>query len=112
MRRRDIVGLVAVAAAILPWAGTAQTTKVYRVGLLTGGSPISNTSADGSALIRNLAQRGYAFGRNMSFVSRGAMGLAGWLSRSFIDHPSAIGRRRVTQGQPRLLDRLAPLYGS
>jgi putative tryptophan/tyrosine transport system substrate-binding protein len=74
MRRREIIGLVAMAVAFLPWAGTAQTTKVYRVGLLTGGAPISTTSADGSALIRNLAQRGYALGRNISFDSRGAMG--------------------------------------
>ena len=74
MRRREIIGLVATAALTLPWTGAAQTTKVYRVGLLSTGQPISNTSADGSALIRDLAERGYALGRDMSLDSRGAMG--------------------------------------
>ena len=75
MRRREIIGLVALAASICPWArSTAQTTRVYRIGLLSGGPPISDTSADGAALIRNLTRLGYALGRDLSFESRGAMG--------------------------------------
>src|SRR3954466_12233114 len=73
MRRRDIVALLAGTALALPGAGLAQA-KVYRVGLLSGGPPISDTSEDGAALIRNLAQRGYALGRNLLFERRGAMG--------------------------------------
>jgi len=103
MRHRQIIALVALGASIWPWAGTAQTTKVYRVGFLTGGAPISTTGADGSALIRNLIQRGYAPGRDMSFDSRGAMGHQDQLRQLARDLVAAKVDVIVTWGYPATL---------
>src|SRR5689334_9902394 len=73
MRRREIIGLLGLAVSALPGVTIAQTARVYRVGLLSGGAPVSDDGDDGSALIRGMAQRGYVLGRNLSFERRAAM---------------------------------------
>lgn len=102
MRRRDIVALLAGTALALPGAGLAQA-KVYRVGLLSGGPPISDTSEDGAALIRDLAQRGYALGRNVLFERRGAMGHPDQLRQLAQDLAAAKVDVIVTWGYPAAL---------
>src|SRR3954470_8871941 len=74
MRHRETIAVLAGAALALPWVTFAQTGKTYRVGLLSGGAPISDTSEDGAALIRDLAQRGFVLGRDVVLERRGAMG--------------------------------------
>jgi putative ABC transport system substrate-binding protein len=73
MRRRDVITLVGGGAVMWPLAVTAQSaSKVYRVGLLASAAPIANDSPLGAALIRGLAQHGYAQGGNLVFERRGA----------------------------------------
>lgn len=73
MRRREFFGLVGGAAA-WPLAAIAQTTKVYRVGTLTPGPPISATADRGAVLFAGLAKRGYMLGQNLVHEARGASG--------------------------------------
>jgi putative ABC transport system substrate-binding protein len=72
MRRRSFLTLLG-AAVVWPRAVTAQSpSKVYRIGLLTSGPTVADNSPFGAALIRGLAQRGYALDRNLTFERRGA----------------------------------------
>ncbi len=60
MRRRSFLTFLG-AAVVWPRAVTAQSpSKVYRVGSLITGAPIADNSLLGVALIRGLAQHGYA----------------------------------------------------
>lgn len=77
MKRREFIRLVGttLGAVALPNASIAQTpSRVYRVGLLSGGASIADASPFGTPLIRALAQQGYALDRNMVFERRGAEG--------------------------------------
>src|SRR4051812_37664466 len=92
------------AGAGLAWPGAGlPQAKVYRVGLLSGGPPISDTSEDGAALIRDLAQRGYALGRNVLFERRGAMGHPDQLRQLAQDLAAAKVDVIVTWGYPAAL---------
>ena len=72
MRRREFITLLGATAA-WPSTVTAQgSSRVYRVGSLIIGAPISHNSPLGAALIRGLAQRGYTLDRNLTFEHRGA----------------------------------------
>ena len=72
MRRREFITLLGATAA-WPSTVTAQgSSRVYRVGSLITGAPISDNSPVGAALIRSLAQRGYTLDRNLTFEHRGA----------------------------------------
>jgi putative ABC transport system substrate-binding protein len=63
------------AAVIWPLRALAQTpAKVYRVGLLSGGAPVTDKSPLGTPLIRGLARHGYALDGNLAFERRGAEG--------------------------------------
>ncbi len=74
MKRREFIALLGAAVAC-PHAGTAQTPpKAYRIGVLAGGAPPAENSPLGTALIRDLAQRGYETGKNLAFERRGAGG--------------------------------------
>jgi hypothetical protein len=56
-----------------PFAAIAQSpAKVYRIGLLSTGAALADTSPQGAPLIRGLAQYGYALGRNLAFERRGS----------------------------------------
>jgi putative ABC transport system substrate-binding protein len=72
MRRREFILLLGATAA-WPRTVTAQSpSKVYRVGSLIIGAPIADNSRLGAALIRGLAQHGYAIDKNLTFEHRGA----------------------------------------
>jgi putative ABC transport system substrate-binding protein len=72
LKRREFIALLGAAAA-WPSNVTAQNApKVYRVGLLIPSAPVADNSLFGAALIRGLAQHGYALDRNLVFESRGA----------------------------------------
>src|SRR5262249_52789366 len=72
MRRREFIIVIGTTAA-WPLAVSAQSpSKVYRIGLLTSGPTVTDNSPFGAALIRGLAQRGYALDRNLTFERRGA----------------------------------------
>jgi putative ABC transport system substrate-binding protein len=71
MRRRDVIaGLLVAVTAGRAWA--QQTGKVYRIGLLNSGEPVSDSSPFGAVFIRGLARRGYTLDRNLAFERRGA----------------------------------------
>ncbi len=74
MQRRGFIKWLAGAALVGPRAAMAQGPKVYRLGALGAGPPMSPTSGDGAILIGGLARRGYTLGRNLMFEARGARG--------------------------------------
>jgi ABC-type uncharacterized transport system substrate-binding protein len=74
MRRRDFIALTGRAAAAWPLGALAQTAKVYRVGTLTPGPPVSATADRGAVLFDGLAKRGYLLGQNLIHEARGASG--------------------------------------
>ncbi|QDW39914.1 hypothetical protein FFI89_023895 [Bradyrhizobium sp. KBS0727] len=74
MRRRDFIALTGGAAAAWPLSALAQTAKVYRVGTLTPGPPVSATADRGAVLFDGLAKRGYLLGQNLIHEARGASG--------------------------------------
>ena len=71
MRRRDFMTLLGGAALAWPWVVAAQD-RVYRIGLFSSGAPVADNSPFGAALIRGLAQHGYALDKNFTFERRGA----------------------------------------
>ena len=56
MRRRDFIALAGGAAAAWPLGTLAQTAKVYRLGTLTPGLPLSSTADRGAVLFAGLAK--------------------------------------------------------
>jgi hypothetical protein len=50
------------------------SSRIYRVGVINPGDPLSDTSYFGSAIIRGFAKQGYAVGRNLLLDRRGAQG--------------------------------------
>ena len=72
MKRREFIALLGGMAA-WPLAARAQSpAQVYRIGLLSTGAALADTSPQGAPLIRGLAQHGYALGRNLAFERRGS----------------------------------------
>ena len=74
MQRRDFLAVIGGAAAAWPLRALAQTPKVYRVGTLTAGPPVSSTADRGAVLFNGLAKRGYVLGQNLIHEARGAAG--------------------------------------
>jgi putative tryptophan/tyrosine transport system substrate-binding protein len=74
MRRREFITLLSGAAVAWPFAALAQTAKVYRIGTLTPGPPVSSTADRGEVLFDGLAKRGYVLGQNLIHEARGASG--------------------------------------
>jgi putative ABC transport system substrate-binding protein len=63
MQRREFITLLGGAAAAWPLAARAQSpAQVYRIGLLSTGAALADTSPQGAPLIRGLTQHGYALG--------------------------------------------------
>ena len=110
MKRRDFVKWAAVSATAWSTSALAQASKgIYRIGLLQSAAPVTDDSPFGRALIRGLAQRGYALGQNFTFESRGAEmhadrlpGLVGELAASKVHvivtfgYPCAIAAKQGT----------------
>jgi len=74
LKRREFITLLAGAALIGPPTAIAQKPKVYRLGTLTAGPPMSPASGDAAVLIGALTQRGYTLGQNLTYEARGAAG--------------------------------------
>jgi len=66
--RRTI--LAASALSLLRAGALAQSSKTYRVGLVSIGPPESGILSPG--MIQNFAKRGYVEGRNIEFERRAA----------------------------------------
>lgn len=74
MKRREFIAFLGSGAIVAPCEAIAQPAKIYRLGTLTVGAPISATDGFGVALIARLAQRGYMLGQNLTYDARGASG--------------------------------------
>ena len=73
--RRTCLTLLGGAAFAWPHAVLAQPlAKVSRLGVLSGGAPVTDASPVGAALLRGLAQHGYTLGQNLALERRGADG--------------------------------------
>jgi putative ABC transport system substrate-binding protein len=110
MRRREFITFLGGAAVATPLRSFAQASgKIYRIGLLNAGAPITDNSPQGAPLIRGLTQHGYEVGRNIAFERRGSEGqverlpkLAAELAASRVDliitsgYPAALAARQGT----------------
>jgi putative ABC transport system substrate-binding protein len=75
MRRRDFIKFLSGAVVAAPCAAVAQTApKTYRLATLNPRAPITTDSLFGRILVRELAQRGYKLGQNLTFDALGADG--------------------------------------
>jgi putative ABC transport system substrate-binding protein len=82
MQRREFITLLSGAALAGPRAAIGETTaKVYHLGTLGPGLPRDEKSPEGVTLVRVLAERGYALGKNLTFDARGAKGQISELPR-------------------------------
>src|SRR5215468_3750924 len=73
--RRVCLTLLSGVAVTWPCAVRAQPpAKLSRLGVLSGGAPVTDASPLGAALLRGLAQHGYTLGRNVALERRGAEG--------------------------------------
>ena len=114
MRRREFIAAFGSAAAALPLTAWAQQAgKVYRIGLLNGGSLIGPLDARNKSLTSGLAQRGFVEGRNLTFEQRWADGhldrldaLAAELKADKVDvivtygYPAALAAKRLANETP------------
>jgi ABC-type uncharacterized transport system substrate-binding protein len=101
LTRRVCLTLLGGAAVAWPCAVIAQTpAKVYRLGVLSGGAPVTDASPLGAALIRGLAQHGYALGRNLELERRGAEGYLDRLPRLVDELGASQVNAIVTIGYP------------
>jgi putative ABC transport system substrate-binding protein len=72
MRRREFIGLGGV--LLVASAASAQPRKVYRIGILSAGPPLAQTSEQLVAFARAMARLGYVPGENLAIEIRGAGG--------------------------------------
>src|SRR5690242_13474134 len=71
MRRREFLALLGITAALPFTARAQQSSKIYRIGMLSGGSPSSGImDARTKSLMAVLAQRGFVEGRNLAIEPR------------------------------------------
>src|SRR5499433_4425423 len=101
LTRRACLTLLGGAAVAWPCAIIAQSpVKVYRLGVLSGGVPVADTSPFGAALLRGLAQHGYTLGRNVALERRGAEGHSDRLPQLVHDLEASQVAALVTIGYP------------
>jgi putative ABC transport system substrate-binding protein len=75
MKRREFLALLGAAALIEPQEASAQTPgRVYHLGTLHPGLPLTDASPFGKIVVKALAEGGYSLGQNLTFDARGAMG--------------------------------------
>ena len=75
MQRREYITLLSGAIMATSRAAIGQTSpKVFRLGTFTPGLPRDEKSPEGMTLVRILAERGYALGKNLTLDARGAKG--------------------------------------
>jgi putative tryptophan/tyrosine transport system substrate-binding protein len=86
MLRRDFLSLFAGAVIAGPRVAAAQApSKIYRVGTLLPGPPLDEKAPLGALLLKKLEQHGYALGKNLVFLARGAGGQTGKLGEIIRD---------------------------
>jgi putative ABC transport system substrate-binding protein len=104
MTRRACLTLLGGAAVAWPCAIIAQSpVKVYRLGVLSGGVPVADTSPFGAALLRGLAQHGYTLRRNLALERRDAEGHSDRLPRLVDELGASQVEAIVTIGYPAAL---------
>jgi putative tryptophan/tyrosine transport system substrate-binding protein len=75
MKRREFLTVLGGAALAGSRAASAQTQgRIYHLGTLTPGVPVTDGSPFGKTILKALAERGYILGQNLTFDARGAMG--------------------------------------
>src|ERR1700676_3472513 len=73
MRRREFITVLAGTVTGWPLPGFGQTaSRIYRVGLLSSGQPLTANNDFGAAVLRGLATHGYTPDRNLALEIRGA----------------------------------------
>jgi putative ABC transport system substrate-binding protein len=73
MRRRHLAMLLAGGGFVRLGPTEAQpAARTWRLGVLSSGLAFAPDSPDGKALFGSLSERGFALGRNLEFVTRGA----------------------------------------
>ncbi|MBV9115035.1 MAG: ABC transporter substrate-binding protein [Hyphomicrobiales bacterium] len=103
MRRREFVIALGGAAAC-PRAALAQaSSKVYHVGTLGAGSPMTDQDPSGASLIRGFAQLGYVQGSNLVLERRGAEGHVDRLPRLLDELVASKVDLIITSGYPSAL---------
>jgi putative ABC transport system substrate-binding protein len=101
MRRRAFIGLLGGAAIAWPRDGRTQmAAKVYRLGSLTGGRPISVDSPNAKVLLGALAERGYTLGRNLAYDARASGGDNSRLPQLLVDFKASGVDALVTISYP------------
>jgi putative tryptophan/tyrosine transport system substrate-binding protein len=71
MRRREFITVLA--GTVTGWPFFAQAaSRIYRVGLLSSGQPLTANNDFGAAILRGLATHGYTPDRNLALEIRGA----------------------------------------
>ncbi len=75
MKRREFLTVLGGAALAGARPASAQTPgRVYHLGTLTPGVPVTDGTPFGKTILKALAERGYILGQNLTFDARGAMG--------------------------------------
>lgn len=101
MRRRDFIAFLGGIAATATRGALAQTPKkIYRIGTLAVGPPISATAGNGAVLIAGLTKHGYTLGQNLSYEARGAAGKLGQMPQLVQELKAANVDVIVTVGYP------------
>src|SRR5262244_1289442 len=101
LTRRACLTLLGGAAVAWPCALLARSpVKVSRLGVLSGGVPVADTSPFGAALLRGLAQHGYTLGRNLELERRDAEGHSDCLPQLVHDLEASQVEALITIGYP------------
>ena len=100
MKRREFIVLLGGMAIAVPHAATAQTSKVYRLGTLTAGPPLTAKDSRGAILVSTLAKRGYTLGQNLAYEARGARGKMGMAPQMMLELVAAKVDAVVTISYP------------
>src|SRR5262245_65329058 len=104
MSRRGRLTRLGGAAVAWPGALLAQApVKVYRLGVLSGGVPVADTTPFGAALLGGLAQHGYTLRRNLALERRDAEGHSERLPHLVDDLGASQVTALVTIGYPAAL---------
>jgi putative ABC transport system substrate-binding protein len=101
MQRREFITLLGGTAAAWPLAARAQqAARIYRLGTLTAGLPISANSPLGAVLLGELAKSGYILGQNLAFDARAAGGEKSRLPQLLLDFRASGVDAIVAAGYP------------
>jgi len=103
MRRREFVISLAGAAAWRRAAFAQASSRIYRVGTLGAGSPMTDQDPNGASLIRGFAQLGYIEGTNLILERRGAEGRLDQLPRLLDELVASKVDLIITSGYPAAL---------